>query len=316
MHVERAELELETLIARLDRRELDPPADPPSGGWDRARQQRFVDTVLRQWCVPEIHVADGGDRDVVLDGGQRLLALALFFHDELPCAGEQAPRRDEVARLDGLCFSDLPGDVRRRVRRFRIPVVLLSDYEPAELRELLDRLHPTDEPAVPVPSPRAPEPPPDTRPSGSHRAPASPEPIYDQVSAWFADLSEYRDVSSWRADGAPGWTSPADEGRAAAEVVAQVADGPDPDVLAGTTPAGLPRREPRALLVPGAVPPPPAAPSTFGESRGTAAAVGERLASYRDGVAEGGDGARPTGADDPHPLFDDGAGSAVPSSRP
>lgn len=288
MHVDRAEIELESLIARMERRELHPRGDTSGpGGWGEERQQRFMDTILREWCVPEIHIAaDPADPDVgevVLDGGQRLLTLQRFFHDELPCSGEQAPDHDEVRRLDGLRFSDLPDDVRRRVRRFRMTVVVLSDYRPAELHELLDRLRPPDEPDIPVPRPRTP----------THRAPGSPEPIYDQVSAWFADLSEFRALSG---DGVA-WSSPADEGRTAA----QAAVDPESADLAGVTAAGLPQREPRALLVPGAVPPPPAPGSGAGSA--SPHDVAERLASYREGVAEG--GVDPGRDAPPHPMFDD-----------
>ncbi|WP_133828049.1 DUF262 domain-containing protein [Actinomycetospora succinea] len=284
----------------MERRELHPRGDTSGpGGWDEERQQRFMDTILREWCVPEIHIAaDPADPDVgevVLDGGQRLLTLQRFFHDELPCSGEQAPdhdavRHDEVRRLDGLRYSELPEDVRRRVRRFRMTVVVLSDYRPAELRELLDRLRPADEPDIPVPRPRAP----------THRSPVSPEPIYDQVSAWFADLSEFRALSESQGDGA--WASPADEGRAAAAAAVE----PEPTDLAGVTAAGLPQREPRALLVPGAVPPPPASALSFGGGP-RPDEVAESLASYRDGVVEGGGGEQRTDAP-PHPMFDD-AGS-------
>lgn len=285
MHVERTELELESLVARLERQELR-PRDGTTPEWDRPRQQRLIDTILRGWCVPEFHLAAGTDHEVVLDGGQRLLTVRRFFHDELRCSGEQGPahgHEDDVRRLDGLRFSDLPDDVRRRVRRFRVTVVVLSGYRPTELRELLDRLHPEDEPEVAVPRPRTP----------THRAPPfSDEPIYDQVSAWFADLSEFRALSD--SDGGT-WSSPADDGRAAAAAAVE----PDPADLAGVTAAGLPQREPRALLVPGAVPP-PAGPLSFGPSPRH---VAERLASYRDGVAEGGEGPRPDPA--PHPMFDD-----------
>lgn len=269
MHVERAELELESLVARMDRRELYPRSDLFAVvGWNETRQQRFIDTILRDWCVPEIHVAadptDPADREVVVDGGQRLLTLRRFFRDELTCAGGQAPDHDEVRSLDGLRFSDLPRDVRRRVRRFRMTVVVLSGYRPAELRELLVRLHPSSGPEIRIPLPRTP----------TRRAPASPEPIYDQVSAWFAD----RAPSQTTGDGAA--ASSADVARAAST-----------DPTDATT-----ADRPRALLVPGAVPPPPPVPLSFGPAHDPT----ERRASSRDGVADAG-GDPPTDAL-PHPT--------------
>ena len=175
MDVARDDLELELLVARMDRRELDlRPDQPGTADGTATRQQRFIDTILRGWCVPAVHIGGAGpaEPEVVLDGGERLHAIAQFL-------------RDELTGPEGLRFSDLPVEVRRRVRRFRLTVVTLSDYDAAELAELLDRLH---EPSrVSAPTERA---------HGTHRAPGSSEPIYDQVSAWFADLSGSGELSA------------------------------------------------------------------------------------------------------------------------
>ena len=284
MDVARDDLELELLVARMDRRELDLRPDRPGDGrWDRSRQQRFIDTILRGWCVPAVHIGGAGpaEPEVVLDGGQRLHAIAQFL-------------RDELTGPDGLRFSDLPVEVRRRVRRFRLPVVTLSDYHAAELAELLDRLH---EPSrVSAPPERAP---------GTHRAPGSSEPIYDQVSAWFADLSGSGELSAlddaaWDPEWGPRWSSPADAGHSAARAAVEPAD-------AGVTDAGLPQRDPLAQLVPGAIDAPGRPASGPGApARPAPADLGDRLASYQDGLAEGrADRPGETPEPVPHPIFDD-----------
>jgi hypothetical protein len=297
MYVERDELELELLVARIDRHELDPRPDRPAdGAWDRARQQRFIDSILRGWCVPPVHVAGAGptEPEVVLDGGQRLHAISRFFHDELTCSGVTAPSHGGLERFEGLRFSDLPTEVRRSVRRFRITVVTLSDFGAAELAELLDRLHEPDRSITRVPAPRESS-------DRGYRTSASSEPIYDQVSAWFADLSDFWLLSEV-GDG-PSWTSPADPGRDAARVAA---DHPD----AGLTGAGLPQREPRAQLVPGAIAS-PAHAAVATATRPSPDDVSERLASYQHGVVEArADRSGPAAPDAldtgpiPHPIFD------------
>jgi hypothetical protein len=76
-----------------------------------------------------------------------------------------------------------------------------------------------------------------------------------------------------------GWSSPADEGWRAAEAASSPTSG-------GITLSGLPKRVPRANLVPGAVgldAPAPAAPV----AARSAAAARERLASFQRGVREG-----------------------------
>ncbi|WP_328301791.1 DUF262 domain-containing protein [Actinomycetospora sp. NBC_00405] len=287
MDVARDDLELELLVARMDRRELDLRSDRSADEeWDRPRQQRLIDTILRGWCVPPVHLGDAGpaEPEVVLDGGQRLHTIAQFLRDELACP-------------DGLRFSELPVEVRRRVRRFRLPVVTLSGYHAAELAELFDRLHEPSRavvPAVPAPS---------TEPApGTHRAPGSSEPIFDQVSAWFADLSDFWGLStfddrSWLSS----WSSPADAGHDAARAAV---DPPD----AGVTDAGLPQREPLAQLAPGAVGTPGASdPRSDAPSGPAPEDVGDRLASYWDGVAEGRGDRRGDAVPEPirHSIFDD-----------
>jgi signal transduction histidine kinase len=83
-----------------------------------------------------------------------------------------------------------------------------------------------------------------------------------------------------------GWTSPADEGWRAAEVVSAPSSG-------GVTPAGLPKRVPRANLVPGAAGDSPAPPDITPVR--SAAVTRERFASFQRGIREGRAAATGTG---------------------
>jgi hypothetical protein len=74
-----------------------------------------------------------------------------------------------------------------------------------------------------------------------------------------------------------GWSSPADEGWRAAEVVHAPSSG-------GVTPAGLPKRVPRANLVPGAA---TAATASATAPTRSAAATRDRFASFQRGAKEG-----------------------------
>jgi hypothetical protein len=84
----------------------------------------------------------------------------------------------------------------------------------------------------------------------------------------------------------PGWSSPGDEGWEAAAVA-------HTPVFAGTTRAGLPKRVPKANLVPGGViaAPAPAAPRSAARAR-------DRLASFQQGIRQA-RAATPQGADPP-----------------
>jgi signal transduction histidine kinase len=101
-------------------------------------------------------------------------------------------------------------------------------------------------------------------------------PIFEAVeSDWFRRGRPSVDMAS-TSDSAPtrGWTSPADEGWKVAEAAAAPSS-------AGTTVAGLPRRVPRANLIPGT-----AAEATTPAPVRSAAATRERFASLQRGVRE------------------------------
>ncbi|MEU0567109.1 nitrate- and nitrite sensing domain-containing protein [Nonomuraea sp. NPDC005983] len=119
---------------------------------------------------------------------------------------------------------------------------------------------------TPPPAPEPPQP----SPSGEEFL-----PIYSAVesSSWFTKAAPTPDRRE------PSWDSPADDGWQAAGAVSEPADS-------GTTASGLPRRTPRANLVPGSASPapqqspPPALPVSPDRLR-------NRLASYQQGVRKG-----------------------------
>jgi hypothetical protein len=127
------------------------------------------------------------------------------------------------------------------------------------------------------------------------RVPTPPEngheqrlPIFDSLeSDWFRRSGTTHATAPTAASGTttgeePAWhSSPADEGWRAAETVAAPSTGE-------TTTAGLPRRVPRANLVPGSVGEPGAAPedNSGGAPSRSAEEVRSRLASFQRGVRE------------------------------
>src|SRR5262249_35331765 len=121
-------------------------------------------------------------------------------------------------------------------------------------------------------------------------------PIFESVeSDWFRRGRHGADRPAARAGSgavAGDWTSPADAGWEAAEVAHAPVSG-------GTTSVGLPKRVPKANLVPGGVggtSPAPPAPSR------SAAQTRERLASFQRGVRE----ARAASQGDQTPDGEDG----------
>jgi signal transduction histidine kinase len=117
--------------------------------------------------------------------------------------------------------------------------------------------------------------------------PAGPEPrlpIFDSLeSDWFRRSGKTLATTQRAQSGQGSWTSPADEGWRAAQVVASPAAGE-------TTQAGLPRRVPRANLVPGSVSNGSGQASTEAEAEAPVRspdAVRSRMAGFQRGVREG-----------------------------
>ncbi len=143
MKLEKSDLQLETIVSRIRARELDLQPDFQRGEiWDNPRRQRLVDTILREWYVPAVHIViDSDGEEVVLDGQQRLAAVRDFFEDQVKVNGHIDPIDPMIERLHGLRYSELPDQVRKAVNRFVITVVTLSDHTPREPNELFFRLN-------------------------------------------------------------------------------------------------------------------------------------------------------------------------------
>lgn len=143
MKLEKSDLQLETIVSRIEAKELDLQPNFQRGEiWDTKRRQRLIDTIIREWYVPAIHiVVDTDGEEVVLDGQQRLAAIRDFFADRVKVDGTIEPHDDLVASLDGLKYSKLPFAVRKAVNRFVLPIITLSEYGPQEPNELFFRLN-------------------------------------------------------------------------------------------------------------------------------------------------------------------------------
>lgn len=143
MKLDKSDLQLETIVSRIDAGELDLQPNFQRGEiWDIKRRQRLVDSILREWYVPAIHiVVDSAGDEVVLDGQQRLAAIRDFFADKVKVDGAIEPHNELIASLDGLTYSRLPNAIRRAVNRFVLPIITLSDHDPQEPNELFFRLN-------------------------------------------------------------------------------------------------------------------------------------------------------------------------------
>ena len=142
MKLEPWEPDLGSLYSRYREGSLDlQPAFQRGLVWPREKKARLIDTVLRGWRVPPVHlVIEDDERLSVLDGQQRLQALFDFVDNEFAIS-EFPPGDDSITPLVGRHFRQLPEVFQRRIRSTRISAYRLYEYEPDEPYELFFRLN-------------------------------------------------------------------------------------------------------------------------------------------------------------------------------
>ena len=135
--------DIETIVRRISDGDYDLQPDFQRGEvWSTQKKRRLIDSVLRGWHVPPVHLVVGEDgRSDVLDGQQRLTAIRDFVRGHFTVDGTIEPSDPAIARLGGLRYAELPEHVARSFRKFTIRVFELVDYAPDEPHELFFRLN-------------------------------------------------------------------------------------------------------------------------------------------------------------------------------
>ena len=110
--------------------------------WSLKKKRALIDTILRGWIVPPIHLVKGGGSTIeVLDGQQRLSAIRDFLDNRVSVDGHLRPNREYISSLHGQKFRDLPLEVQEFVLGQTISVHTISDFSPEEPSELFYRLN-------------------------------------------------------------------------------------------------------------------------------------------------------------------------------
>jgi len=136
--------DVETITSRINAGVLDLQPDFQRGEvWSKNKKQRLIDSILRDWHVPPIHVVENTitKRQEVLDGQQRLVAIRDFARDDFEVDGTIEPVDPEIVKLDGMIYSDLPEEVKRIFNQFSLRVYRIVDYKSTEPAELFFRLN-------------------------------------------------------------------------------------------------------------------------------------------------------------------------------
>ena len=143
MKCQTTELEIETLVNRIKNGDMDLQPDFQRGEiWTPQKKKKLIDSILRGWKIPPIHVVRNAQAiDEVLDGQQRLAAIRDFYDNAICVDGFIEPLDATIEPLDGLFYSDLPKEWQRRFRQYSIYIIRLTEYTPEEPAELFYRLN-------------------------------------------------------------------------------------------------------------------------------------------------------------------------------
>jgi hypothetical protein len=136
--------DIETLIGRIKSGNLNLQPDFQRGEvWGLPKRRRLIDTILRGWHVPPVHVVVDHETEQfeVLDGQQRLVAIRDFARGEMTVDGTYPPHDAEIYNLDGLTYEELPERIRRRFDNYSLRVIRITEYRPEEPGELFFRLN-------------------------------------------------------------------------------------------------------------------------------------------------------------------------------
>lgn len=140
---------------QLEKYNFDPPYQRRSV-WTDEKQSYFIDSILRNFPIPPIFLHRKIDADTgrtsfdVIDGKQRLTAIARFINNEIPAANEYGPAEEPNA-LDGSYFKDLSSDeqladFRAAFWKYDLPVEYIDPTDTGLIEDVFDRLNRNGEP--------------------------------------------------------------------------------------------------------------------------------------------------------------------------
>ncbi|MEG7336085.1 DUF262 domain-containing protein [Bacillus sp. 0102A] len=137
------ELEIETIYGRIKGGDLNLSPDFQRGEvWSVAKKKKLIDSILRGWRIPPIHLIETPEyTDEVLDGQQRLAAIRDFIENRFKIDGNLKPIDKNISTLDNLKFTDLEINYRRKFKKYSLTVIRLTEFSPEEPAELFFRLN-------------------------------------------------------------------------------------------------------------------------------------------------------------------------------
>lgn len=144
MKINATDPDLSTIYGRIKSGFMDLQPDFQRGEvWTTAKKRMLIDTILRGWQIPPIHVIldEVKYTHEVLDGQQRLCAIRDFMNNKIKVNGELMPLNEELKILHGLTYSKLPHKVKMKFDMYPVRIFEIYEYEKGEPGELFNRLN-------------------------------------------------------------------------------------------------------------------------------------------------------------------------------
>lgn len=127
-----ADFDVEGLVRRLDRGDIEIPEFQRAYVWDQKRASRFIESLLMGLPVPGIFLyRDKGSQTLrVIDGQQRLQSLKSYYSGKFPGSGCEFKLIDLHSRFAGYAYGDLPAQDRRRLNDSIIHASIILQESP------------------------------------------------------------------------------------------------------------------------------------------------------------------------------------------
>ncbi|MCY3863878.1 MAG: DUF262 domain-containing protein [Chloroflexi bacterium] len=150
-----ADFDVEGLVRRLDRGDIEIPEFQRTFVWNRKRASRFVESLLMGLPVPGIFLyRDKGSQTLrVIDGQQRLMSLQAYYSGRFPDSHQEFKLEGLKSRFEGLAYADLSGQDRRRLNDSIVHASIIQQESPDDdgtsQFALFERLNTTSTPLSP-----------------------------------------------------------------------------------------------------------------------------------------------------------------------
>ncbi|HFV9295414.1 TPA: DUF262 domain-containing protein [Serratia fonticola] len=110
--------------------------------WPSPKKKMLIDTMLREWPIPPIHLVRVEDGSLeVLDGQQRLTAIRDFIENRIAIDGTIQPFDEDIYSMNGLKYKKLSEEQRKKFDRYTLSVYEITNYNQGEPGEIFHRLN-------------------------------------------------------------------------------------------------------------------------------------------------------------------------------